>query len=201
MLHRLQNDFMLSIITLLGITAILGISPFAVMRFLQGNMLAGIVDLSIVVAIMTGTAYAWMTGDTVRTGLAMAFVVCSGAVTISIVVGHAGIFWVAPCLMASFFLAKPVYAITINLSSVAVLMIHGGALSSTAEMWSFAATSIVVSICAFIFAYRNEHQRERLEHLATIDPLTGLKNRRSMDEELALTVASASRHRNSYALV
>ena len=37
MLHRLKNDFRLSIITLLGASAVLGITPFAVLRFLQGN--------------------------------------------------------------------------------------------------------------------------------------------------------------------
>lgn len=54
MLYRLKTDFRLSIITLLAISALLGISPFAVMRFAQGNMLAGVVDLAIMLSITGG---------------------------------------------------------------------------------------------------------------------------------------------------
>lgn len=201
MLYRLKTDFRLSIITLLGISALLGISPFAVMRFAQGNMLAGIVDTTIMLAIMTGMIYAWVTGDTARTGLAMAIVACAGAVTVGAVVGEPGLFWLYPCLVTSFFLTESRYAIAINLAAVITLMVHGVAFSSTIQMWSFSATAVVVSCCAYVFAHRNENQRERLEHLATIDPLTGVKNRRSMDEELAMAAASAARTGISYALV
>lgn len=201
MLYRLKTDFRLSIITLLAISAILGISPFAVMRFAQGNMLAGIVDLTIMLAITAGMIYAWVTGDTARSGLAMAIVACGGAVTVGAVVGEPGLFWLYPCLVTSFFLTESRYAIFINLAAVIALMVHGAAFSSPIQMWSFAATAVVVSCCAYVFAHRNENQRERLEHLATIDPLTGVKNRRSMDQELAMAVAGASRNGISYALV
>ena len=43
-------------------------------------------------------------------------------------------------------------------------------------------------------------QSERLEQLATVDPLTGVKNRRSMDEELNLAAAHAERTGLPYAL-
>lgn len=201
MLYRLKTDFRLSIITLLAISAILGITPFAVMRFVQGNVLAGIVDLSIILAISSGTLYAWITGDTARSGFAMAVVACGGAVTVGVVVGEPGLFWLYPCLVTSFFLTKSRYSIVINLVAVLVLMVHGEAFSSVVQMWSFAATAAVVSCCAYVFAHRNENQRERLEHLATIDPLTGVKNRRSMDRELDIAVSSASRNGISYALV
>lgn len=201
MLYRLKTDFRLSIITLLGISALLGISPFAVMRFAQGNMLAGIVDTTIMLAIMAGMIYAWITGDTARTGLAMAIISCTGAVTVGALVGEPGLFWLYPCLVTSFFLTESRYAIVINLAAVITLMVHGVAFSSTIQMWSFSATAVVVSCCAYVFAHRNENQRERLEHLATIDPLTGVKNRRSMDEELAMAAASAARTGIAYGLV
>ncbi len=201
MLYRLKTDFRLSIITLLAVSAILGITPFAVMRFLQGNMLAGIVDLTILLAITAGMLYAWKTGDTARSGLAMAVVACGGAVTVGAVVGEPGLFWLYPCLVTSFFLTESRNAILINLAAVVTLMVHGVAFSSSIQMWSFAATAVVVSCCAYVFAHRNENQRERLEHLATIDPLTGVKNRRSMDQELATAVASASRTGIPHALV
>ena len=57
MLHRLKNDFRLSIITLLGASAVLGITPFAVLRFLQGNTMAGLLDTVILAGISFGVIY------------------------------------------------------------------------------------------------------------------------------------------------
>lgn len=68
MFHRLKNDFRLSIITLLGISGLVGITPFAVLRFMQGNLLAGVVDSTILGGIATSMAYAWFTGDTRQDG-------------------------------------------------------------------------------------------------------------------------------------
>lgn len=201
MLYRLKTDLRLSVITLLATSAVLGITPFAVMRFLQGNMLAGIVDMTIMVAILAGMIYAWKTGDTARTGFFMAIVACSGAVAVGAVVGEPGLFWLYPCLVTTFFLTKPRYAVFTNLSAVVALMVLEDPFNSSVQMWSFATTAVVVSVCAFAFAHRNEDQRERLEHLATIDPLTGVKNRRSMDQELASASQAAARTGISYGLV
>lgn len=201
MFYRLRTDLRLSIITLLGVSGLIGITPFAVMRFMQDNMLAGVVDLVIMLSIFLGMVYAWLTGDTARSGFFMAVVSASGAIAVGAIVGEPGLFWLYPVLVTSFFLTEPRYAIFINLGAVAALMIHGVAFSSSVQMWSFAATAIVVSCCAYAFAHRNENQRERLEHLATVDPLTGVKNRRSMDEELAIATSVAARNGIPHGLV
>lgn len=200
MFYRLKTDFRLSIITMLGASAILGITPFAIMRFLRGNFVAGVVDTGILFGIVGTLAYAWITGDTRRSGLFLAVLCCSGAVIVGVVVGEPGLFWLYPCLVTSFFLTSPKIATFINIASVVALLVHGMAFNSDLQMWSFAATAFVVSACAYVFAYRNDDQRRRLEHLATIDPLTGVKNRRSMDEELKLALYSADRNRTSYGL-
>ncbi|MFO8141769.1 MAG: GGDEF domain-containing protein [Marinobacter sp.] len=201
MFHRLNNDFRLSIITLLGISAILGITPFAIMRFVDGNAVAGFVDLGILAGIVASLAYAWVTGDTRRSGMVMAFIICTGAVAVGVVMGEAGLFWLFPCLVTTFFLVSSRIAAGLNIVSVLALMSMETAFSSQVQMWTFAATAATVSACAYVFAYRNQGQRERLEHLATIDPLTGVKNRRSMDQELDLAAANAERYGLPYALV
>ena len=181
MLYRLKTDLRLSIITLLGFSGLIGITPFAIMRFMQGNLVAGVVDLVILLLIFAGMVYAWLTGNTARGGFFMAVVSASGAVVVGAVAGEVGLFWLYPVLVTSFFLTEARYAIFINIGAVVALMVHGVAFSSSVQMWTFATTAVVVSCCAYAFAHRNETQRERLEHLATVDPLTGLKSRRSMD--------------------
>lgn len=199
LLHRLKSDFRLSIITLLGVSAVLGITPFAVMRFFQGNVRAGLVDSSILLGICAGVVYAWWTGDSRRSGLFLAIIACGGAVAIGRVVGDPGLFWLYPCLVTTFFLTAPRIATALNLASVAALMVQHSIFHSNVQMWTFAATALVVSASAYVFAYRNQDQRERLEHLATIDPLTGVRNRRAMDEELDIAAANAERTGLPYA--
>lgn len=201
MLKRLKTDFRLSIITILGATALLGITPFAVMRYMQGNLVAGAIDTALVLSIFGGMVYAWTTGDTRRTGVILAVIACSGAVTVAVVVGEEGLFWLYPCLVTTFFLVSPRVATLLNVLSIGVLVIHGDAFRSDIQQWTFTATTLVVAATAYVFAQRNDNQRERLEQLATIDPLTGVKNRRSMDEELNLAAAHAERTGIPYALV
>lgn len=200
MLYRLKTDFRLSIITLLGASAILGITPFAVFRFLQGNLIAGLVDVAILTGIVVSVAWSWVTGRTEYSGLFLAIMTSSSAVVVGAITGEPGLFWLFPCLVTSFFLASPRLAAIINLCAIVAMMAQTDIFRSLVQMWSFAAGAVVVSACAYVFAFRNETQRERLEHLATIDPLTGVRNRRSMDEELAWAVSSADRSGGIYAI-
>jgi len=193
MLYRLKNDFRLSIITLLSVGALFGVAPFAVLRFVQGNSVAFAVDVLILAGVGLAVTHAWRTGDTRTAGLLVACVSTFGAVTIGTLVGDPGLFWLYPCLVTSFFLTPRRVALSINVSAVVLMMVIGEAFRSQEQMWSFAATAVVVSACAYVFSRRSNDQRRRLEHLATIDPLTGVKNRRSMDQELAMAVANAER--------
>lgn len=201
MLYRLRHDFHLSIITLLGASAVFGITPFAVYRFYTGNVAAGVVDLMILLSICAMVSYAWLTGDNRRSGLLLAVCTCGGGVAVGTMQGDVGLFWLFPAMITSFFLTSAKVAVSVNCLAVAFLMIHNVAFDSDEQMMSFVTTSIVVSCCAYIFARRNEYQRERLERLATHDPLTGVKNRRAMEEDMQAAVAAHARTGAPYVLI
>lgn len=201
MLYRLRHDFHLSIITLLGACAMFGITPFAVFRFYSGNVAAGLVDLLIMLSICSVVGYAWCTGDNRRSGFLLALLACSGAVVVGTMQGDVGIFWLYPAMVTSFFLTSARVAVVVNCLAVLVLVIDDVAFDSREQMMSFVTTSVVVSCCAYIFARRNEHQRERLERLATHDPLTGAKNRRAMEEDMQAAVANHGRTGAPYTLI
>lgn len=200
MLHRLRNDFRLSIITLLGACAIFGITPFAIWRFIRGDLIIGVIDTLIVAGVTSAVIYTWRTGDTLRTGFALVLVICSGGIAVATLAGEAGLFWLYPAFICTFFLTLTWVAAAANLSAVAFLIIHGAAFASTEQMLSFVTTAIVVSACACAFALRNEGQHQRLEQLAIRDPLTGVKNRRSMDEEINKAIAVHARNHTPYSL-
>ncbi len=200
MMHRLRTDFHLSVITLLGLCAIVGVLPFAIYRFWVGLYVTGIIDSAIVAGVVFAVIYAWKTGDTSRTGLFLAIVTCGGAV-VATHVGSAGLYWLFPTLLTSFFLIRPELAVVVNAIAVALLTLDGSAFASNVDRWTFVASCMVVSLCAYIFAQRTETQRVQLERLATRDPLTGVHNRRVMEAELQLAVNSQRQTGMSFGLI
>ncbi|WP_175252827.1 GGDEF domain-containing protein [Pseudomonas sp. BMW13] len=206
LLKRLRNDFQLSIITLMGLFGIIGISPYAVYRLLHGNYLVGIADTVIVLSTLFAVFYAWATRDTVKPGIYLAGVFSLGATLIAINLGVNGLFWIYPLILFNFFMVTPGKAllatsvVLVSLVSYA-LLVPGSVFESHYQMISFLVTCMMASVLSFIFAFRTRNQRDRLQLLAIHDPLTGARNRRAMNEELKIAMASHRRHSDSYGLL
>jgi diguanylate cyclase (GGDEF)-like protein len=90
---------------------------------------------------------------------------------------------------------------SISLAAVAILSWGGEAFDNPAQLASFAATALLVSILAWILGNRTEAQRLQLEQLATRDALTGVYNRRALTEELAMAVEALKRGAPAAAIV
>ncbi|WP_111640974.1 GGDEF domain-containing protein [Marinimicrobium alkaliphilum] len=192
MYERLKNDFRLSIMTLMATCATLGITPFALWRFVRGDWLVGFADSIIVTLIVGSVVYAWRTGNTRGPGLVIGITNCVGGTTVALVVGDATLFWLFPAFITCFFLTSAAVAVLLTLGSLTTLALFGDAYTDTQQMLTFSTTALVVSACAYVFARRNESQRAQLETLASMDPLTGVRNRRSLDE--AVTAIMGEEH-------
>lgn len=206
MFKRLRNDFQLSIITLMGIIGVGGITPYAFYRLLNGNLMVGIADTVIVFSTLVAVIYAWRTGDTEKPGLYLAAVFSVGATLIAINLGVNGLFWIYPLILFNFFMVSPGKAIAASLLVLAGLVGHalwtpGSVFESHYQMVSFLVTNAMAGVLTFIFAYRTRTQREQLQLLAIQDPLTGARNRRAMNEELKIAVSSKRRHGRSYGVL
>lgn len=199
MFKRLRNDFQLSIIALMGVIGVLGISPYAVYRLLHGNYLVGIADCIIVLSTVAAVIYAWRSGDTEKPGLYLCAVFSVGSTLIAINLGVNGLFWIYPLILFNFFMVSPGKAIAASLLVLTGLVGHslwvsGSVFDSHYQMVSFLVTSAMAGVLTFIFAYRTRTQRDQLQVLAIHDPLTGARNRRAMNEELKIAVSSQRRH-------
>ena len=199
--ERLRSDFQLSIITLLGVVAIVGIVPFAFYRFIEQNYTAGIADSIISLGIILNVLYAWYTGETERTGFILAILCCISAATISGLLDDVGHLWVYPVLVATFFLTRATIALILNTVTVIAAIVYSTSIEAAETLFAFFTTCTVVSACAFIFALRNDQQRREMARLARRDPLTGVRNRRAMDDALRLAVSTAERLSTRYAIV
>lgn len=206
MFERLKKDFQLSIISAMGLFAMVAITPYAIYRLLQGNWLVGIVDTVMVLFSLVAVAVAWRTGDTVKPGIGIAIIVSIGVVPVAINLGVNGLFWVYVVVLFNFFMVTPAKAVLLILLVLTALATHALALpgrvfASDYQMLSFLVTSLTASGFAFIFATRMRNQRDQLQLLVTLDPLTGAGNRRSMDNELRTAIAAKRRHRTGYAVL
>jgi len=117
------------------------------------------------------------------------------------VLGDLGMLWLYPVFLSNFLLTRASHAIAINLPTIFFIAGFSTTFSSTAQTVSFVVTSLVVSLFAYIFAHHARIQQQQLETLATQDHLTGIGNRRTLDKELAIALATAKRTGSSYGLI
>ena len=206
MLKRLQDDFYLTMLTLVGLLIVVCVTPYGVYRLYSGNYIVGVADLVMVSCSVYAVITAWRTGNTIKPGLFLAVVFCFGAVLVCVNLGVDGLFWVYPFIVFIFFLVSPLRAFALLVLMLVMLLSIGWykddlVFSSHFQMLSFTVTTSISSFFAYIFAYRAQSQRKELKRLATIDGLTGAANRRTLNDQLAHAITEFNRSGRSFGLM
>lgn len=199
--HRLSKDFQLAVLSLMGVIALFGITPFLVLRAINGAWEAFAVDLVIECVILGCMLRAWLTGRSHGPSLFLAYFIGVGAVVAIRLLGPAGQYWLYPTIVACFFLVHRHHALGVTLGALFAALLLGGLHGELTEIASFAITGIVCAFLAYIFAYRTEIQRHQLETLATKDALTGTYNRHTLIEELERARRIHTRNQVSFGLL
>ncbi len=194
MFNRVKADFQLTIVLLYGFFSAAIITPFAIYRFLNGKFYVGILDATLVIIIASMVAYGWKYGKTERTGKFLVVIGGIGALLSSEMLGVVGVFWMYVAIVANFFLTKNLRFATIFTIIILILLaITGKSFDNSPQMWSFLATSSLISLLSYIIAKQYRIQHDRLQYLATVDPLTGAYNRRQMEQEMHFAVEEFAR--------
>lgn len=193
MLAKLLSNFKLALIALFGVISVLGVAPFAIYRFANRQPLAGAIDLLILLCIGFGSVYAWRTGKTEGAARFLTITYTAGCVVVAHLSGLPGLLWLYPVLLANFLLVGRGTAVIISALAVGAVTMSDVALSGLTEKWMFVSSAFVVSLFAYVFAWRSEEQRVQLETIAAHDALTGAYNRRGLDAELDVAMAGSMR--------
>lgn len=172
----------------------IGVFPFAILRYVQGQWIAAIVDTVIVIGLSLLGYYVYRTQRVRLASIAISVVCMTGVLTTVYLIGPHQVYWIYPGLMAIFYLLPPREAIALAVLTMAAL---SPSLLSTPD--TFATTTIIVtatmmSCFAFAFSLITNQQREQLVQLATKDPLTGAGNRRRLDDKLTEVVNGYERN-------
>ncbi len=198
---RFRQDFHLALVVILPIVMSVAVLPFAVYRFFAGQPLSGSIDLLIIACACGGAQHAYRHGSTARVALFLAVTSSVGCVIVAYVVGPVGPLWMHGVMLTNFMLVERKRAVAISFISIAAVAASSSALPDLTHKAAFVGSSLVVCAFAYVFMWRTDLQRKQLENLALIDPLTGASNRRGMNAELEIAMATSSRNGKPLGLI
>lgn len=201
MLTRFRRNSQLGILTLLGVTTTGTLAMFAGYRALHGQWPAAIIDFTIVVLIAVPVIHALRTGKTAGPGAFLCATNSLGCAIACYVIGPASLPWVYLVLMTNFLIAGPRQALVFNLLLTVALMLMPRMLDLSIGRMSAAAVAALVTLFAWLSALRVSTDHQELEVLASLDALTGLPNRRMMEQALEGAVARHSAGDRSHGLL
>lgn len=194
MLDDSKNKLQRGMVYLFAIMAHLGIGPFVVIRYLNGEILNAVVDLIIVLVALMCAIVTYRSGQVSKqVALVTAIFYSAGAIIVAYLNEPIFVFWLFPCTLATFFLLSTHTALITNLICVIAILPIAARLDNPTEKFAMLATLIMYGSMAYTFALLTARQRAQLQGFASQDALTQLGNRRAMDIELELSIQDYAR--------
>jgi diguanylate cyclase len=186
---------------ILSAAGVLGVAPFMVLRYMQGEWVAAVVDTIIVVGFLGLGIYVYRTRRVEVASIAISAFCIAGVISTVYIIGPQQIYWAYPAIMAVFYLVRPRIAIVFVMVTVAAVAPRLIGQADTHTTTTVLITIIVMSSFAFAFSLITNNQREQLVRLATKDPLTGAGNRRALDDKLTEIVNAFKRSGSSASML
>lgn len=181
------------IVLILSIICMLGLFPFAILRFVRGDLLVAAIDAGGFIAASSVFIYVYRTAKTVFAGQLLASLALSGMVVNVFVLGPADLYFLYPVIIATFFLASSRLALGFTLVSLFAVSI---ALIQFVNLFEFTKLFLSLLACilfAYVFANQRNKQRDELIKLSSEDPLTGAGNRRALFKRIEHLISSHKR--------
>jgi len=197
--RRIRADFRLGIYLTFSTIGMLFFAPLTVVRLWQGNLPLAAVDFSLVAVVAFAFIYAWRGGDLDRLGIGVCLAISLGA-AVATSLHPSGLFWAFPAVLANAFLVKPRLSLLLALALLSFVgyrvLGEGGIEQPLSVLGGLAANAAF----ATVFARSSGLRRVQLEQLATLDPLTGIENRRALETEIAIALSAFQRDARPIAL-
>lgn len=189
------------IVLSLSAICIIGLVPFAVIRFLSGDILVSIIDtigFTVTVGIFI---YVYRTHRLGYSGLFLTLLANGGMVLITLKHGPDNIYFFYPTLVAAFYLVEPKKALlicTLAICAISPVLFEN---REPVQLLQFLFSMLGCVLFAFVFASQSKKQRDQLVQLSTIDALTGAGNRRALDDKLNAQIEIYKRTGNTMSVI
>ncbi len=173
---------------ILSAAGALGVLPFAIIRYMNGDWLIAIIDTMIIGGFCMLGTFVYRTRRVRFASVAISVLCITGVIASVHASGPNRILWAYPALMAVFYLTRPREAILLMLLLVGLILPKLLPGEDTFHTMTILITIVVMSSFAYAFSIITNRQRELLMQMATKDPLTGAGNRRAFEDKLSATV-------------
>ena len=171
------------ILSISGASA-LCIAPFFFIRAFYAEWAIAVLDLFAVLSTAVLFTYVYLTGK-IHFARWVLTLLCVGTVVVSISLkGAQQIVWLYPSIIGVFFLLKPTQSLIITASMVGVLGVFLWDQLNSILIFQYIFSTLITLLFSYAFADRMLRQRTLLKELSVKDPLTGVGNRRAMEEKL-----------------
>lgn len=183
--------------------AVITVSPFIVLRYLAGDFTMVLLDLGIVVAMLLFFVFIYKTRNVELAKLIFAILITCVIVLIIIIIirGDSHIYWIYPCLIATYYILPEKVAASICTVAIAVIL---GLIYASTELIHFLTIMMTLFLTSFlsyaIFSNYNATNK-KLALLATVDPLTLSGNRRALSDTLMKEIRAYRREPTSMCLM
>ena len=137
---------------MLSAAGVLGVLPFAILRYLQGNWAAAIIDTVVVAGFLILGLYVNRTQRVRAASIAFAALAIGGVIATVYVIGPHQIYWAFPALVGVFYLIRPGEAIVCALATLVALMPALERSVDSHNLTTIIVTIVVTSVIAFTFA-------------------------------------------------
>ncbi|ACE86164.1 GGDEF domain-containing protein [Cellvibrio japonicus] len=202
MLDERTLKFELGLVKFFGLLSLVGISPFAVMRYLQGEYLHALLDVGIVSVALLNAWVAHHQRRVAQSNLTIAAsLYTAGAVVVAYLNSPLFVFWVFPAIFANVFLLRALNALIANLLAISALVPLALRLPNMVDAMAMIASLLFSTSLAYVFALQTERQRALLEKSASQDPLTELANRRALNQTLKQCLDDFQRNQTPATLI
>lgn len=166
----------------IALAGAIALFPFAINNFLQGRVLLGCTS-GLLSLTLFFSAWQLNTRGRLLTGGVDILILAALASLVSVQQqGVVGMMWCFPVLLAAHFLLGRYAALWVAGSFLVAATVIAGLTVGWSLAARFGATLGLVSAFATSFCWRIQAQRMELESVARHDPLTGVFNRRYLDE-------------------
>jgi diguanylate cyclase len=157
-------------------------APFGVYRLVIGDTAIGVAVAGMLLAFCTIAIHLLRGGRVTGSRHMLAATYTIGVIALTVLMGGLGSYWLFPAVVANFFILPIRSALVLN--SAVLLATVPLVLADPATGVRVLSGLWLVCVFGYVFARQIEQQRHVLQHMALVDPLTGIGNRRALEIDL-----------------
>jgi len=171
-----------------------GVAPFLLPHARPGHYHLFVLILATVGALAGGAVYTVLRQHPGHTGNLIAVIATAAILATLARIGPDALYWAFPFTLINYYIFSLRWALLINGLFLAAFFPLAYTLVPLPHFSRVVATVLITNLIAVVFSHTVQRNQNELSRLATRDPLTGLGNRRSLDQALARCIDYRERY-------